>query len=235
MMRGIHIANVKKRDAAVGFESQPPRRTVTMVMPDGAPTNGVKYVKTTADIDALVAEHGDLAEVAQAIMDGDPEIDLELVGRPIRATHKIYLTPDGQPAYRVTMTQVVYNADGTERERRDLSKSESNVNAEAPISWSGRKFPKADAVRRFVFTRSYQLRHTSGLSYDFLYDMAKTLQDEDVLMFVGSGPKGAGPLILTTGGDPYRGFLEGRVDGDRYCLMLHLTNIELKTLPQKEA
>lgn len=234
-MRGIHIANVKKRDAEVGFESQPPRRTIAMVLPDGAPANNVKYVKTTADIDRLVADYGDLGGVAQALIDGDPEIDLELVGRPIRATHKIYLTPNGQPAYRVTMTQVVYNSDGTERERRDLSKSESNVNAEAPIAWSGRKFAKADAVRRFVFTRTYQLRHTSGLSYDFLYDMAKTLQDENVLMFVGSGAKGAGPLILTTGGDPYRGFLEGRIDGDRYCLMLHLTNIELKTLPAKEA
>ncbi|MCL2490074.1 MAG: hypothetical protein FWF36_05020 [Propionibacteriaceae bacterium] len=234
-MRGIHIANERKRDAEVGFESQPPRRTVSMVMPDGEAATTVKYVKTTADIDRLTADYGDLGGVAQALVDGDPEVDLELVGRPIKATHKIYLTPDGQPAYRVTMTQIVYNPDGTERERRDLSKAESNINAEAAINWSGRKFPKADAVRRFVFTRSYQLRHTSGLSYDFLYDMAKTLQDEDVLMFVGSGAKGQGPLILTTGGEPYRGFLEGRVAGDRYCLTLHLTNIELKSLPKSEA
>jgi len=233
-MRGIHIANVKKRDAEVGFESQRPQRTIAMVLPDGEPTATVKYVKTTADIDRLTADYHDLDGVAQALVAGDPEIDMELVGRPIKATHKIYLAPDGQPAYRVTMTQIVYNPDGSERERRDLSKSESNINADSPVMWSGRKFPKADAVRRFAFTRSYQLRHTSGLSYDFLYDMAKTLQDEDALMFVGSGPKGTGPLILTTGGDPYRGFLEGRVDGDRYLLVLHVTNIELKSVPGEE-
>jgi len=231
-MRGIHIANANRRDAEVGFESQPPKRAIAMVLPDGSPTTGVRFVKTVADLPALVAAHGDLNGVAAALVAGDPEVDLELVGRPIKATHKLYLTPSGKPAYRVTLTQVVYNPDGSERERRDLSKAESNIKAEAPIAWSGRKFPKSDAVRRFVFTRSYQLRHTSGLSYDFLLDMAKTLADEDVLMFVGSGPKGAGPLILTTGGEPYRGFLEGRVDGDRYCLILHLTDIELKTLPK---
>ena len=233
-MRGIHLANANKRDAEVGFESQPPKRRVAMVLPDGTPTKGVKYVKTVADLPALVSEHGDLAGVAAALVAGDPEVDLELVGRPIRATHKIYLTPSGQPAYRVTLTQVVYNPDGTERERRDLSKAESNIKAEAPIVWSGRKFSKSDAIRRFVFTRSYQIRHTSGLSYDFLYDMAKTLADEDALMFVGSGPKGTGPLILTTGGEPYRGFLEGRVEGDRYLLVLHLTDLELKSLPKED-
>jgi len=229
-MRAIHIENANKRDAQVGFESQPPTRTVAMVMPDGADVANVKFVKTTADVDALVATNGDLAGVAAALVAGDPEIDVELVGRPIKATHKIWLSTNGQPAYRVNLVQVVYNPDGSERLRRDLSKAPSNINVDTPIVWSGRKFAKADAVRRFVFTRSYQLRHTSGLSYDFLYDMAKTLQDEDVLMFVGSGPKGAGPLVFTTGGEPYRGFLEGRVDGDRYCLVLHVTSIELKAI-----
>jgi len=27
---------------------------------------------------------------------------------------------------------------------------------------------------------------------------------------------------------PYRGFLEGRTKGTEYCLLLHLSNIELK-------
>jgi len=232
-MRGIRIENVKKRDAEVGFASQRPKRTIAMVLPDGDAATNVKFVKTTADMAGLLAEYGDLLGVAEALELGDPEIDMELVGRPVRSTHKLYLTPEGTPAYRVTLTQVVYNPDGTERERRDLSKAESNINTEAPITWSGRKFAKSEAVRRFVFTKSYQLRHTSGLSYDFLYDMAKTLQEEDALMMVGSGSKGTGPLILTTGGDPYRGFLEGRVSGDRYKLIIHLTNIELKTLPKE--
>jgi len=34
--------------------------------------------------------------------------------------------------------------------------------------------------------------------------------------------------VFSQGGEPYRGFLEGRIDGDRYCLILHLTNLEVK-------
>jgi len=58
--------------------------------------------------------------------------------------------------------------------------------------------------------------------------MAKSLHESNSLMFVGGGKKGIDPVVLTTGGVPYRGFLEGRIDGDKYCLILHLTNMELK-------
>jgi hypothetical protein len=59
--------------------------------------------------------------------------------------------------------------------------------------------------------------------------MAKDLHDSDSLMFMGGGKKGNEPLVLTQGGESYRGFLEGRIDGDKYCLILHLTNMEMKT------
>ena len=58
--------------------------------------------------------------------------------------------------------------------------------------------------------------------------MAKELHEKNSLMFLGGGKKGNDPLIITTGGLPYRGFLEGRIKDDIYCLILHLTNLELK-------
>ncbi|RLC12223.1 MAG: hypothetical protein DRI57_17965, partial [Deltaproteobacteria bacterium] len=70
----------------------------------------------------------------------------------------------------------------------------------------------------------------NGLTYDFLYDMAKQLHEKKSLMLVGSGKKGIQPLIFHDGGLPYRGFLEGRIRDDAYCLILHLTNLELKEL-----
>jgi hypothetical protein len=36
---------------------------------------------------------------------------------------------------------------------------------------------------------------------------------------------------MNDGGKPYRAFLEGRIKGDKYCLILHLTDQELKPLP----
>jgi len=70
----------------------------------------------------------------------------------------------------------------------------------------------------------------SGLTYDFLYGMAKELHDSNSLMFMGGGKKGNEPLIITQGGGSYRGFLEGWLDGERYCLLLHLTNMEMKSV-----
>ena len=60
--------------------------------------------------------------------------------------------------------------------------------------------------------------------------MAKQLQENNALMLVGSGPKGMGPLVFTDGGTQYRAFMEGRVDEDKYCLILHLSNLELKDI-----
>jgi hypothetical protein len=48
------------------------------------------------------------------------------------------------------------------------------------------------------------------------------------MMLLGGGEKGNAPLVMTNNGTPYRGFLEGRISGDSFCLLLHLTNLELK-------
>ena len=43
------------------------------------------------------------------------------------------------------------------------------------------------------------------------------------------------PLIFQTNGTPYRAFLEGRVEGERFQLLLHLSNMELKRPAAKAA
>ena len=78
-----------------------------------------------------------------------------------------------------------------------------------------------------------QLMHINGLTYDFLYGMAKDLEEKQSMMLLGGGVKANQPLILRRGSSPYRGFLEGRTKGDKYCLLLHLSNLELKS-PEKQ-
>jgi len=90
-------------------------------------------------------------------------------------------------------------------------------------------------IRRFAFVRKLQLRHVNGLTFDFLYEIAETLQKEGKLMYVGAGKKAQQPLIFQTNGTPFRGFLEGRVDGDGYRLVLHLSNLEIKRVTEDEA
>ena len=93
--------------------------------------------------------------------------------------------------------------------------------------------PKSKVYNKLVFNKKYQLKHVNGLTYDFLFDMAKQLADKDALMMLGGGNSWKEPLVMNDGGKPYRAFLEGRIKGEKYCLILHLTDQELKPLPSK--
>ena len=166
----------------------------------------------------------------------DPEIDMEKAGLKLEGLHKVYLTPEKKVAYGVTLTEHLYSSDGTEKGTKPDTTTPSNIAIDGmPIRWTGKMISKDKAMRTFVFKKSYQVRHVNGLTYDFLYDMAKKLYDEQSMMLVGGGQKGISPLVMSNGGTPYRAFLEGRIDGDSYALILRLTHLELKSLPQVES
>lgn len=230
-LRGIHIANAKRRDAEVAFESQAIRRNVRSVLKNGEEKQNVRVLKSTIDLDeeSLAKEFGSWENVANALIDGDPELDTEIIGKKLERTRRLWVDADDNIAYRVNLFRTVFDPDGSERERRDVNKLPSNVNKEFPLRWTGKMFPRGEVIRRFAFTRSYQIRHINGATFDFLYAMAKELHEKDSLVLIGGGGKGTDPILLSRGGQPYRGFLEGRVQDDRYMLILHLSDIELKT------
>lgn len=229
-MRGIHIANDKRRDAEVAFESQTVKSNVRTVLKNGKDKQNVRVLKSTVDMDeeALAKQFGSWNEVAQALIDADPELNTEIIGKKLNHTRRLWVGNDDKIAYRVNLFRTVFNPDGSECERQDINKLPGNVNKEFPLKWTGRMFPRKDIIRRFVFTRSYQLRHINGATFDFLYAMAEELHQKDSLVMLGGGKKGNEPILLSRGGQPYRGFLEGRIQEDRYMLILHLTDIELK-------
>lgn len=232
-MRTIKLANEKKRDAQVGYEVTKEKSDISMIHPDGMGCENIRVLKSTIDNEPedLLRQYGSPTEVGNAILEGDPEIDYENAGKFIRGVKKVYINNEGKIAYRINRKIIVYNADGTQKEEKEYSTTTSNINMDlSSINWSGRMIPKDKAIRMFVFTRSYQVKHVNGLTFDFLYDMAKELYEKKALMLIGSGPKGAGPLVFSDGGTPYRAFLEGRIDGDKYCLILHLSNMELKDI-----
>jgi len=229
-MRTINITNEKKRDAEVCMEAVMKPSGIRRTLEGGGDYFNIKTLKQNLSLafETLSKNYDDLVQMGNAIIDGDPEIDMEIIGKRIAGTQKLYLNKDNKIAYRVNMTQIIKDPSGAEKERRDLTKAMSNVTGESIVQWTGRKFSKSVAIRKFVFQRKLQLKHVSGLTYDFLYGMAKDLHETKSLMFVGGGKKGSEPLVLTQGGEQYRGFLEGRIDGDKYCLILHLTNMEIK-------
>jgi hypothetical protein len=230
-MRTINITNDKKRDAEVAMETRKKPPSIKRVLENGELPVTVKILKQNLALsyETLRRNYSDLISMGNAIIASDPEVDMELIGKKLGSTRKLYVRQNGQIAYRVNMFQIIKDPQGNEKERRDFTKALSNITGDSVVHWTGKKFPKAEAIRKFVFTHKMQIKHVSGLTYDFLYGMAKELHDSDSFMYMLGG-KGKDPLVITQGGESYRGFLEGRIDGNKYCLILHLTNIEMKAV-----
>ncbi len=235
-MPEINLCNAAGRDAVVNMENVNEPLQVRWIDPEGRQARNIRFLKSTLDqdIDSLkkVADASETS-VGQMLIAGDPDVDLESVGSLMFNTSRVYVNPDNQILHRATAYEIIKDPDGTERERRPLERTTPNVSGELPLSWSGVYIKRSEVVKKFVFANKLQLTHINGLTYDFLFEMAKDLESRQSLLLVGGGPKSNQPLILRRGSVPYRGFLEGRTRGDKYLLLLHLSNMELK-VPESE-
>ena len=230
-MPNVNLTDSRSRDAVVKAETTGVDEEIRYVDDAGQSAYTRKILKATVeqDFDTLVAKHdGDPEALGKALVEGDPEVDMEICGLYLWGVSKVYVNSSDGIVYRIEQQEIVRGPDGTVKEKRPRNRPEANVDAEIPLTWTGRKIAKAEAVRRFVFASKLQVVHINGLTYDFLYGMAKELAEADSLMMVGGGSKGRDPLVFRRGSVPYRGFLEGRVEGDKYILLLHLSNLELK-------
>ena len=235
-MPQIAISNSKGRDASIVAESVRVPMRIWWIDAEDRAAASAKILKGTIDRDyeALLEKYGSPEKVAEELIATDPEIDLESVGRYLRETSRVYVNSDRRVVYGVNQVEVVRNPDGTEKLRRPKKREVPNVSAEQPLLWSGKLFPKKEAVVKFVMANKLQLRHINGLTYDFLYGIAKELEAKESLLLMGAGPKANQQLILRHGASKYRGFLEGRTRGSEYLLLLHLSNLELKA-PEAQA
>jgi hypothetical protein len=230
-MGSINLSNSKGRDAIVNTETVRTPLRVRWLDEQGRSSKLVRVIKSTTERDcaALVKQAGSLEKVVDLLVAGDPEVDVENYGRALAETSRVYVGGEGKIMHRVTELEVVRNPDGSERERRPRKSTDANVATETPLKWSGKMMKKSEVYNKFVFASKLQVVHVNGLTYDFLYGMAKELEAADSVMLVGAGPKSNAPLVFQRNGTAYRGFLEGRTQGDKYCLVLHLSNMELKT------
>lgn len=236
-MPAISLSDSRGRDAAVSAESVRVPVRVRWVDDTDRQASTARILKGTIDRDyaALLEYAGSPENVAEALIAGDPELDVEATGAFLRDTSRVYVNSDRQVVHAVSQVEIVKNPDGTEKLRRQKKIAVTNVTPEQPLLWSGKLLPKHDVYNKFAMVSKLQVVHVNGLTYDFLFGIAKELQDKNSLLVVGAGPKANQPLILRRGAVPYRGFLEGRTRGNEYLLLLHLSNIELKapdTKPQ---
>lgn len=228
MTSSIHLANAKGRDATIGLT--PVKATLPPKL--GLLNQKIyfrRYLAATEHVthEALTTKFG--SNYAAELIESDPDVDIEAIGMQIEQTQTVYINGTGELMYESPrFIEVIYNADGTEKEQREPVDTVMNVNVEMPVRFSGRLVSIKDAVRRFGFRRKLQLRHVDGLTFDFLYDIAQELELKKSLMVIGTGEKGTASLIFQANGRPYRGFLEGKTKGNSYQLILHLSEMELK-------
>ncbi|MEE9327819.1 MAG: hypothetical protein V3U71_11050 [Cocleimonas sp.] len=235
-MANINLTDPRKRDAVVKAESISPRSRVRYIGPKGGASYTRKVLKSTVDhdYDSLLEQAKDDPEkLAKLLIESDIEVDTEVFGRFLWNVSRVYINDDEEVTYRIQQNEVIYTPEGKFKERRQRERDEANVDTDIPLTWTGKKITKSEAIRRYVFSSKLQIVHINGLTYDFLYGMAKELSELDSLMLLGGGKSGKEPLVFRRGSTAYRGFLEGRIKDDCYILLLHLSNAELKS-PQAD-
>ena len=229
-LKEIHIANEKKRDANVRFVSLIQEKDPTFIFKNKTIKN--KRILINSDITSdsyLIEKYKN--KLADNILSDNVDIDIETAGKYIGDIDRILFNSKNEILYSPPkIKEILYNQKGEEVKKQDPKEIVPNVRDDTPpLKWTGKFFKREEILKKFVITKSIQLRHVDGLTYEFLFDMAKTLEDKKSLMLLGGG-SGKDPLIFQTNGSPYRGFLDGRIDKKQYQLILRLSNMELKKL-----
>jgi hypothetical protein len=229
-LKEIYIANEKNRDANVKFVSLI-KEADPLYKFKNKPVKSRKILinsNETSD-ESLKNKYKD--KIADKILKEDIDVDIEYAGKFIGDLDRIFLNAKSEILYSPPkIKDVFYNTKGEEIKKEDPKELMANIkNDSPPIKWTGKFFKREDVLKKFVITKSIQLKHVDGLTYEFLYDMAKTLDDKKSLVLLGGG-NGKDPLIFQTNGTPYRGFLDGRIKKKQYQLILRLSNMELKKI-----
>ena len=230
MIRKVRLEDTKGRDGLVWISSPPHMAQQEFRTPDNEPVRFERIIKSPMGRRerTLRRQYKDDDSLARALINDDPEIDLEAAGKIAGACDRVWVDPEGAPLYAATMMEIVYSPDGMEKERRAPVNVEANIGEDMPLRWTGRFYQREEIVRRFAITRKFQILHSDSLTFDNLHRMAATLEKKNALVSIGAGAKGRDPLILERNGTPHRAFLEGRTKSDEYMLILHLSNLELK-------
>lgn len=175
------------------------------------------------------------------LRDGDPELEVHGAGS-IASNDELspaWYDPQVSPLVPVSDFQeidLIYDASGAQKDRRPHLHRHANLNELHPIK-VGKRVPREATMQQMVFKQSLQVVHIDGLTFAFLSELARDLDQKKEMAMLGAGPKGNQPLVLREHGSPYRAFLYGEVEPavagttQRYKLLLLLSDQELK-LPE---
>ncbi|MCB1042772.1 MAG: hypothetical protein KDC35_07525 [Acidobacteria bacterium] len=234
-MRAINLTDHHQRDTHVAFSSVTKGRDVFFRKQGGDKVFSVRVIKNTFQSNLKRIANRAISEekeIETLLIEGDPEIDFDYSGKTTSSTKTVYVDDEDRIAYHLRFVDVTFDPDGTLRQESEHVTQPSNITVEIPLVWTNKYVPLNKLARMLAFSKVYQLHHVNGLTYDFLFQAARHLQDKRSAVMIGAGERGRDPLRFQRDGLNYRAFLMGTTDGDRYRLTLHLSNLELKEFQQ---
>ena len=241
-MRYIRLMDNRNRDAKVQIVTtkRPGKAAIgskkNYKSQEGKEVKNRRFICATEENnpEKLVSKHADSNTLARELIDLDQEIDIETAGRAMGQSNQVWISKDGEVMYSAKRMDYIFDMNGEIKEIKQSLDQEATVGEDIALPWTGKLIPIEKIIRKYVLASKLQVRHIDGLTFDFLYGMAKELHQKKSMMLLGGGTRGKEPLILVRNGVPFRGFLEGRVEDDTYLLIIHLSNLEIKPVDSSD-
>ena len=196
------------------------------------PVKRVKFMSGTRTL-ATINENRQTPLTSEDLIKDDLEIIFERAGRNLENENMstVMLAPGSgrKPISDFELKEIITDAQGIVKETKDFETKLPNLNTNTPIK-ATRRYSEEKILSEFVFEGCIQMVQNDGLTHDMLCNLGADLQTKKECILVGSGLKGAGPLILRENGSPVRGFLFGRATPDgKHQILIMTTDTELKT------
>jgi len=228
-LRVIHIANHKGRESNVSFSTlKHTNNSCYSYKSDPVSNARLRSGSVDTSYDKILSKHG--SELVKKILTENVDVDIESFGKLINDSSSIYLDEKGEFLYSPPqIKENILSPQGDILKTVDPVETHANVRDDTPpLVWTKTFVDREEAIRKYIFRRSLQLFHNDGLTYDFLYEMAKELNDRKQMVLLGPGENEKSPLILQNNGSPYRGFLDGYISDKGYKLFIRLSNQEIR-------
>ena len=93
----INISNSNNRDAVVAFEGLLGKQEIRYVDKKGEPAQNARVLKADSEheLPVLLKKVKKIEKIGKMLIDGDPEVDLELTGMLLTDTSKVYVSSRG--------------------------------------------------------------------------------------------------------------------------------------------
>lgn len=228
--RQIHIADHKGTESTVSFASLRYRQELNYSF-NNKPVQHVRLLSDSKETSFQNLSNQHKEKLFEKIVNDHVDVNIEHFGRSITETDIALMASDSTVLYSAPKLQEeIYNNQHELQKTQNPVELEANVREDTPpLRWTKNFINRDQAVIKFVFKKSLQLFHSDGLTFEFLFNMAKELHGKNQMVLLGAGEKGTEPIILQNNGTPYRGFLDGYVKDNQYKLYIRLSNQEIKT------